>query len=129
MTLLDTHAWIWWVNGSPSLSEVARETIERSCADSTLFISSMSVWEIALLVKKGRLSLSINVADWVTYSEGLPYLTFVPVNNRIALNAVTLPLHPDPADRIIVATALYLGSSLVTKDDKIHAFSGVESVW
>ena len=122
MTLLDTHVWIWWVNGSPSLSEAARKAVERSSADGTLFISSMSVWEVALLVKKGRLSLSVTVADWVSYSEGLPYLTFVPVNNRIALNAVTLPLHPDPADRIIVATALYLGSSLVAKDEKVHAF-------
>ena len=66
----------------------------------------------------------------MSYSEALPYLTtFVPVSNRIALSAVALPLHPDPADRIIVATALYVGSSLVTKDDKIQAFSGVESVW
>lgn len=119
MTLLDTHAWIWWVNSSPSLSEAAREAVEHSSADGTLFVSSMSVWELALLVKKGRLSLNVAVVDWVSYSEGLPYLTFVPVNNRIALNAVTLLLHPDPADRLIGATALYLGASLVTKDKNI----------
>jgi len=58
-------------------------------------------------------------------------LNFVPVNNRIALLSVRLPkpLHADPADRIIIATALILGATLVSKDERILAYPHVDSLW
>lgn len=129
MTLLDTHAWIWWVDNPDKLSEAAQEEIRKAVAESSLYVSSMSVWELAMLVSKDRLQLKLDVGDWLSHTEALPYVTFVPVNNRIALNAMTLALHPDPADRIIVATALYLGATLVTKDDKLRTFEKVTTVW
>lgn len=84
-----------------------------------------------MLVKKNRLRLSIPVADWVAGSRRLPFLHFVPVDVEIARRSVELPppLHPDPADRIIVATALATGAVLVTRDARLQAYPEVETVW
>jgi PIN domain nuclease of toxin-antitoxin system len=64
-------------------------------------------------------------------SERLPFISFVPVDNRIAVKSVSLPepLHRDPADRIIISTAITLGAALVTKDDKIISYPYVETIW
>ena len=129
MSLLDTHTWIWWVDAPEKLSEAAREEIDKAITENALYISSMSVWELAMLVHKGRLQLKLSVSDWVSHTEALPYVNFIPVNNRIAANSVMLDLHPDPADRIIVATALYLGTNIISKDDKIRAFKKIKTVW
>jgi PIN domain nuclease of toxin-antitoxin system len=82
-------------------------------------------------VRRGRLELSMDVGDWVAKAEALPLLRFVPVDNRIALRSVLLPppLHNDPADRIIVATALQLGATLITKDEKLRGYPHVRTVW
>ena len=129
MILLDTHTWIWWVNDITKLSESTEQIINKAAAEKNIYISSISVWVVALLVGKNKLKLNMDVATWISYSEGLSFVTFVPVNNRIALRSVALPLHSDPADRLIVATALHLGSSLVTKDKKLEAYGGVKTVW
>lgn len=131
MIVLDTHAWIWWVNGSRDLSKTAKSIIENERKTNPIHISSISVWEITLLVEKGRLRLSMGIEEWIAKSESLPFLRFVPVDNRIALQSVRLSgaFHTDPADRIIVATALTLGAELVTKDDKIRSYPYVKTVW
>ena len=88
-------------------------------------------WEIAQLVDRHRLYLTIDVADWITQSESLPFPHFIPVDNHIALKSVQLPgiLHSDPADRIIIATAISLGATLVSKDKKISSYSHVKTLW
>ncbi len=130
MTVLDTHAWVWWVSGDPRLSDRARHEIERAMGAGSLRVSSISAWEVAMLVARGRLELTMEVDDWVARSEALPFLAFVPVDNRIALRSVALAgLHEDPADRIIVATALALGAQLVTRDRKLHGLPGLRAVW
>lgn len=131
MTLLDTHAWVWFVAEPRRLSPRARRHIDRELRGGPLMVSSMSVWEVAMLSERGRLALTIGVADWVAHCEALPFLSFVPVSNRIALESVRLPGLPsaDPADRIIVATALGLGATLVTADRRIHSYSRVRTVW
>lgn len=96
-----------------------------------IFISSISSWEISLLVRKGRLELTTSVEDWVAKSEALPFFQFVPFDNQIALRSNRLPgeLHEDPADRAIIATALTLGVPLISKDRKIREYPHVETVW
>ena len=96
-----------------------------------IFISSISSWEIALLLRKGRLELTMPVEDWVARSEVLPFVEFVPLDNRISLLSHRLPgtLHEDPADRIIIATALTLGAPLVSKDTKIRDYPHVKTIW
>jgi PIN domain nuclease of toxin-antitoxin system len=127
--VLDTHAWIWWLNNPDQLSDTARETIDVAAQGDGFVVSSISVWEVAMLVSKGRLHLSMGVADWIAHSEGLPFIHFEPVNNRIALASVVLDMHSDPADRLIVATALYLAADLVSKDSKLAAIKKVTTIW
>jgi PIN domain nuclease of toxin-antitoxin system len=84
-----------------------------------------------MLVAHGRLELTLEVADWIAKSEALPFLAFVPVTNAIAIRSVWLPgrFHEDPADRIIVATAMTMGAQVVSKDAKIRGYPHVEAVW
>ncbi len=131
MILLDTHAWIWWLAQPHSLSPAARAAIEGSIEGEGVGVSSISVWELALLVHKGRLGLAMDPAAWVEACEALPFLAFYPVDNTVALRAVSLPpaFHADPADRMIVATALVHGMRVVTKDERMRASGLVGAIW
>ncbi len=131
MIVLDTHAWVWWLSSPERVSKPAREVIARAMERREIFLSSISSWEIALLIRKGRLELAMPVEDWVARSEALPFLQFVACDNHIVLRSNRLPgtLHEDPADRIIIATALSLGASLVSKDRKIRDYPHVKTVW
>jgi PIN domain nuclease of toxin-antitoxin system len=131
MIVLDTHAWLWWISNPEKLESAAASAIEQAMSENGILISSISTWEIALLVAKGRLALSIDVRDWVRKTESLPFVRFMPVDNTVALRSIALPgaFHADPADRIITATALTTGLPLVTKDAKIQACSFVETIW
>ncbi len=131
MIVLDTHVWLWWVSNPELLSAAARKTIDHEMVDGEIGISSISAWEVAILVKKGRLDLTMSAGDWIARSEALPFLRFIPVDNRIALKSANLPgqLHDDPADRIIIATTITLGGILVTKDDKIRKYPHVRTTW
>ncbi|MFH1176900.1 MAG: type II toxin-antitoxin system VapC family toxin [Acidobacteriota bacterium] len=131
MILLDTHAWVWWVAEPRLLSARARETIDGAVSSEGVAVSAISAWEVAMLTKRGRLELTLEVEDWITSSERLPFLTIVPIDARIAVRAVTLPppLHDDPADRIIAATSLALDARLVTKDRRLRAYPPLRTVW
>jgi len=129
--VLDTHSWVWWANGSDELSRAARTRTEAALREDRLLVSSISVWEVAMLVERGRLRLAIAVDEWVGQAERIPGLRFVPVTNAIALRSMQLPgrFHKDPADRIIVATALSHGATVVTRDDRIRGYEHVRTVW
>ncbi|MBA4398034.1 MAG: VapC toxin family PIN domain ribonuclease [Syntrophus sp. (in: bacteria)] len=131
MIVLDTHAWIWWVSNPAFLSEKAKGIIDGEAMEKNIFISTISTWEVVILVSRGRLKLTMDASDWVAASEALPFLNFVPVSNSIALKSVQLPdaLHNDPADRIIIATAISLGAVLITKDEKISNYPHVKTAW
>lgn len=129
--MLDTHAWIWWVADPEQLSLGARQRIDLEAEQSGVHLSAISCWEISLLVRKQRLVLTMEAEDWIAMSEALPYVTVVPVDSRIALRSNALPgdIHEDPADRLIVATALTLGATLVTKDARLRGYRGVPTLW
>lgn len=131
MIVLDTHTLLWWVNDPTILSKAARNAIDTAMKSQAIHVSSISSWEIALLVERGRLRLSLDVRDWICRCEALPFLTFIPVNNAIAVESVRLPdfPHADHADRIIAATALSLGAALITKDDKLQQYPHVKTIW
>jgi PIN domain nuclease of toxin-antitoxin system len=129
--VLDTHTWIWWISDPNQLSKEAKKTVDEAAAASAIYISSISVWEITMLVSRGRLQLTMEVEDWISRCESLPFLNFAPVDNLIARKANNLPNynHRDPADRMIIATAITLSGVLISKDPKIRNYSGVSSVW
>ena len=105
--------------------------IDERIATEAVCVSSISIWEVALLVQRERLKLTMGVTGWVKRSESLPFIRFVPVDNGVALCSVLLPppIHPDPADRIIVATAIQFGAVLVTKDENLHNYPHIEACW
>ncbi len=131
MIVLDTHVWLWWISNPENLSRIAAQAIEQAVREKGIIISSISTWEIALLIAKGRLELSIDVRDWVRKTESLPFVNFIPIDNTISLRSVDLPgqFHSDPADRIITATAMTMGLALVTRDDKILNYPHVKTIW
>ena len=132
MIVLDTHVLVWWVANPEKLSKRAQEKIAREVKKGgQLLASSISVWEIYLLVAKNKLSFSVDVDTWLEKVESLPFMQFVPVDNKIAAKSVNLPepLHSDPTDRIIIATALQNGADLITSDKRILAYPSVRSIW
>lgn len=132
MIVLDTHAWIWFINSPDELGKRAALAIEKARREGAgLHISCISTWELHMLADKGRLSLAIAPEVWVARCERLSFVRFHPVNNSIARLAVSAcgTMHADPADRIIVATALYLGASIVTRDERIKASGLTPCIW
>ncbi len=131
MIVLDTHAWVWFISNPELLSKRAKRYVDAAVEEKAIMISSISVWEVALLIAKKRLILTLELNDWIAKSEMLPFFKFIPVDNSIAIKSVNLPqpLHSDPADRIIIATAISLGAPIVTKDEKILNYSQVQTIW
>jgi PIN domain nuclease of toxin-antitoxin system len=129
--VLDTHTLVWWVSGDPLLSKKARTAIEREQPDGDIVVSSISAWEIAMLVERGKLVLSMDVGSWLSTVAQIDAVHFLAVDVEVAIKSVDLPgdFHKDPADRMIVATARKLAVPLVTKDDKIRAYAHVKTIW
>jgi PIN domain nuclease of toxin-antitoxin system len=130
--VLDTHVLLWWVSGDTArLSAIAAQAIEQELAGGRIVISSFSVWELAMLVERGRIALSMDVETWLSVVGRIEAVRFVPVDNEISFRSVTLPgvFHKDPADRIIVATARKLAAPLITADEKILAYPHVRTLW
>lgn len=128
MVLLDTHAVLWFYDNPSRLSKKSLNAIKTS---SVLAISTISAWEISMLVQKGRLSLKYDVNQWMSYVSETPLVQWIDVSSTIAIKSSTLPgkFHQDPADRFIVATALLYGIPIITKDKSIQNYMHVETIW
>jgi PIN domain nuclease of toxin-antitoxin system len=132
MIVLDTHVLLWWAGASPSrISDRVLGIIEEELHKGSVRVSSISAWEIAMLVRKGRLSLAVSAGEWVDTAAAIDGLSFVPVTNGVAVDSLDLPgdFHDDPADRIIVALARQLSAPLVTADARIKRYAHVETIW
>ena len=132
MIVLDTHALVWWVSDPKRLPLRARRQLDAAAkAPGAIVVSSISIWEVSLLVERGRLELTMDVDRWIANVEALPFLKFVAVDNRIAARSVRLEdfPHRDPADRMIAATALGLDATLVTADKRLRAYAPLTTVW
>ena len=118
LVLLDTHAWVWLLNGDPKLNPKAVKAIERSLSEEAVLLSAISPWEVAMLVSKGRLTLDRDVGEWVDIAVSIPGIRLEPISPEIAVASTRLPgnIHSDPADRLIAATARHLGALLITDD-------------
>ena len=132
MIVLDTHALIWWVSGDESLSPNALKLIE-GARDSgrPVLVSAISAWEIAMLIDKDRLSLTMDLDEWLDAVDSLDGVEWIPVTRQVMVDSVNLPgsFHADPADRMIVALARTENAELVTADRRIQAYPHVRWVW
>ena len=125
--LLDTHVWLWSQELPDEFGTVAREAILNE--NNKLFISSISSLEIARLVWGERLTLKVKLSTWITETLNWLKAETLPINNEIALAAYDLPgkFHRDPADRILVATAMVHQLTLITADSRILEYPHVLS--
>lgn len=127
MIVLDTHSWLWWWAEQDGLSRKARHHIEKADA---IGISAISCWEVAMLVRKGRIDLDYPAGFWVDVALSAPRVSLLQLTPSIAVAAAELEWdNGDPSDRIIVATAMVHDAPLVTKDRRIHTFPGVRAIW
>ena len=126
--LLDTHIWIWWLNGSPNLPSRLRNLLDSSGTEG-LCVSAISCWKMAKLVANGRLGLTIPVEAWIRTALQPPK-KLLALTPEVAVESTRLPgdFHRDPADQIIVATARLLHCRLMTLDAQIQKYPHVELV-
>jgi PIN domain nuclease of toxin-antitoxin system len=126
--VLDTHAWIWWMNSPGSLS---RRVQARLRAEKEVGICAMSCWELAMLITKGRLELDRDVMLWIHQSLAQPRLSLLPLVPEIAVAAARLgaDFPGDTVDRIIYSTARHHGWRLVTRDEHIRRHDPELTFW
>lgn len=132
MIVLDTHVLIWWVSGDSRLSASAQQAIEQEMArQGDILVSAISAWEIAMLVEKGRLALTMDLDEWLDTVESIETVTLVPITPRVAVQSTRLPgdFHADPADRLIVALTRETNATLLTADGKIQAYPHLKWLW
>lgn len=124
--LLDTHTLLWMVEKHPRLGAGAAGAMNRAGREDRLSISAITLWEIGLLASKKRIDLHRDVMEWVHEVLALPGLSLVQLLPEIAVTSTRLPfeMHPDPADRILVATARRFGATLVTADRALLDLAG-----
>jgi len=124
--VLDTHIWIWWVQGGPALTASRRALLE-SGEGTGLGVSAISCWEVAKLVERDRLTLPCSTLDWIQQALAYPGVRLIGLSPMISVESTRLPgaFHRDPADQIIVATARVLDAPLLTADTKILAYPHV----
>lgn len=123
--LLDTCAAIWLMNGDP-MSLVSRAAISAALADGQgVHVSPITAWEIAILVAKNRLQLTLAPEAWFDRLLSLPGVRLAPMPARVLIASATLPGSPprDPADRIIAATGRAFGHAIVTRDGELIPYA------
>ncbi len=122
--ILDTHIWVWWVKHDRQLSpSIVRKLVE---SRAELAISSASVYEAALQIRRGRVEIDLSLDEWLHAATVEAGIKILPVNTEIAARAAVLPLHHgDPLDRIIIATAVHYDAMLVSVDGQFPRYEAL----
>lgn len=122
MILLDTHVLVWLSTADPRLGRKTIRSIDRTLSQQGVFVSAISFWEIGMLVAKGRVRVDPTALRADALKTGIQEIS---VDGNIAIAAGALgALHGDPADRIIVATALEAEARLASADQTVLAWRG-----
>ena len=129
MIVLDTHVWLWWLDRPQRLSKTARSAIEGT---SEIGVSTISAWELSMLVVRGRISLDRDARTWVQQALAGAGIEELAPSALVAVAAAELDRQAfpgDPADRLIYATARSLGATLITRDVAIRGFDPALTLW
>lgn len=122
--LLDTHILIWCLANSNNLSEPVKKVIDNATSDKRLLLSSISLWEIAMLKSKKRINIYEPIKEFLKSISEIDGLKIIDILPEIAAESSGLDdFHGDPADRIIAATALITGATLLTRDNQILSWA------
>lgn len=128
---LDTHAWIWWVTQDRRLSKRARSIIQNSSRREGVWISAISIWEVAKKTEKKQLVLDRPLRQWLDLALGVRGLHIAELTAAILIESCELPppFPGDPADQMIAATVRHHSARLVTKDRELHRYPHLQCVW
>lgn len=120
--LLDTHFWIWWLTPESPITRAERAALDHEAKVGRLCLSAISMWEAQLLHARQRLELPLPFPAWLTRATDANIVTVLPLDRDviIALHGLPARFHGDPADRLIVATALAHGLAMATRDQAIR---------
>ena len=122
--LLDTHIWLW---GMLEPNRIGPKTLlELRNSANEIWLSPISIWEALLLNAKGKIHLSLDLVEWL--AESTAGTREAPLTHEIALLAQQLPLHGDPADRFLAATAKFLDLTLVTADERLLGLGNIRTL-
>lgn len=125
--LLDTHVFIWWINGSPRLSARCTEAVRDEA--SRVFVSLASVWEIAIKAGLKRFEVPRNMLAFVRHNLSFYDFTLLPIEMEHAVAVRHLPLHHhDPFDRMLIAQSRVEGMTLASSDRHFTTY-GIDLVW
>lgn len=126
IAVLDTHAWLWAVEGDARrIGRRTRQLLERAEADDRIRVSTASLFEVVALHTHGRIRLRQSLEDWIDDAVELPGVRLAELSASIAIDAGVIPRTAlaDPIDRLLVATTRYLDATLLTADAAIHAYA------
>ncbi|MFQ6676704.1 MAG: type II toxin-antitoxin system VapC family toxin [Fidelibacterota bacterium] len=131
MITLDTHVIVWNALKSSEISIKAKQEIKRAQSVGQILIADISLWEIAMLIKKQRLVIETTYTEFMRLiMEAYPY-QIIPISHEIADLSVRLSdnINLDPADRLICATSIIEGAPLITADKNLRNSDLVHTVW
>ena len=126
LLVLDTHVWLWAVEGATEkMSPRALEAVEDASRHGRVAVSAISVWEVAMLEARRRISLSRPVGEWVRAALRAPGVRLLELTPEIAVESTRLPgrFRGDPADRILAASARMAGGVLATRDPALVEYA------
>ena len=131
MITVDTHVILWDALQPELLSEKAKEAIEKANQTDGLFFCSISLWEIAMLIRKKRIEVNVPYRDLVQLLLSCNKYLFQEITPEIAELSTALPdtINSDPADRIIAATSLVTKTPLVTADENLRKSELLQTIW
>ena len=130
LKICDTHILIFWQDAPERLSQRAASALEAALGQKQLACSDISLWEIAMLSKSGRIRNDISISDYLNDLIKVLHLKILPITSEIAaISQEDFFTHKDPADRIIAATAIHHRAPLITADKRLHNIDKLVTIW
>ena len=127
--VLDTCALLWFTLDTQKMSKKALKVCEEAEISGSIYVSSISLWEIGLKIKNSKLDIGMTIEKYTRSLESVSTINIVPITTEHWLQNLKLKWnHRDPADRVIVALAKLEKRTLITKDEKIRAYFN-KSLW